>query len=350
MKSDIYILSAKQISIQPPLSDEWTDSPVLHDGQPYVRSTEPDYRQYFTPNETRRYGKILKRALLVSREAMTASGVATPDAIITGTGLGCIENTEIFLETMLRDGEELLKPTHFMQSTHNTISSLIAIDVCCHGYNSTHSHRGVSFENALLDGFLQLQDGRIHTALTGAHDELTPHLYTLFRRTGYLAPGNAAPGGETAVALMLGAARTEHALCRLRGVTVCYCPDREALPQMLRHFLQDAACSADDIDAVMTGLNGRPENDRVYADICPALFPGKPLLRYRHLFGESFTAPAFGAYAAATCLAQGRIPGCLAADAETPPPARAENILLYNHFENKNHSFILLSSCGKSSC
>jgi 3-oxoacyl-(acyl-carrier-protein) synthase len=127
-KNEPYILSAKQISIQQPLADEWMDRPVFYD-EPYVRSIEPDYKQYFTSNESRRYGKILKRALLVSRQAMLASGISNPGAIITGTGLGCIENTEIFLETMLRDGEELLKPTHFMQSTHNTIGSMIAIEI-----------------------------------------------------------------------------------------------------------------------------------------------------------------------------------------------------------------------------
>ena len=72
-------------------------------------------------------GKILKRAVATSKEALNASGLNTVDAIITGTGYGCIENTEFFLDALSREGEQLLKPTYFMQSTHNTVSSLVAI-------------------------------------------------------------------------------------------------------------------------------------------------------------------------------------------------------------------------------
>jgi 3-oxoacyl-(acyl-carrier-protein) synthase len=347
--NETYILSAQQISIQAPLSDEWMEKPVFYN-EPYIRSIEPDYRQYFTPNEGRRYGKILKRALLVSRRAMQASGISNPDAIITGTGLGCIENTEIFLEAMLHDGEELLKPTHFMQSTHNTISSMIAIDAGCHGYNSTYAHKGLSFEYALLDGFLQLQSGQIRTALIGAHDEMTPNFHTFFRRTAYLGQEHDSPVGETSVALMLGTSRTPPALCRLRGLSLRYTSGKTELQHTLQHFLQQAQCKPEDIDAVMTGINGQPANDRVYAETCPALFPGKPLLRYKHLFGESFTAPALGIYASATCLARERISEYLWVDAGKKTPRKATHILVYNQCENKNHSFILLSSCGKSSC
>ena len=45
-------------------------------------------------------------------------------------------------------GENCLKPSLFMQSTHNTIGSLIGIVLKCHGYNNTYSHEGISFESA----------------------------------------------------------------------------------------------------------------------------------------------------------------------------------------------------------
>ena len=156
MKKDIYINSVKQISAQQPLTDEWFDNPILYNEQ-YIRAIDVDYKQYFSPLKTRRLGKILKRALLTSREAMQESGVSNPDAIITGTGLGCIENTEIFLDKLVREGEEMLNPTHFMNSTHNTISSLVAIDAKCRNYNTTYAHKGMSFECALQDAFLQMQ-------------------------------------------------------------------------------------------------------------------------------------------------------------------------------------------------
>ena len=50
-----------------------------------------------------------------------------PDAIITGTGLGCLEDTEKFLTAMVTNKEEFLTPTSFIQSTHNTVSAQIAL-------------------------------------------------------------------------------------------------------------------------------------------------------------------------------------------------------------------------------
>ncbi|MDR1557961.1 MAG: beta-ketoacyl synthase chain length factor [Tannerellaceae bacterium] len=344
--NDIYILAARQISAQSPLCEAWMDTPVSYD-EAYVRSIDPDYKPYFAPNAARRLGKILKRALLTSRQVMEACRIPHPDAIITATGLGCIENTGFFLDALTREGEELLKPTHFMQSTHNTISSLIAIDAHCHGYNSTYSHKGISFECALLDAFMQLKNGSIQTALVGAHDEMTPDYFKLLKRIGYLGHATNGFSGETALALMLGSVPNGQALCRLQGIEMQYGTDRAALQQTFGRFLQQLAVGPDDIDAVMIGVNGQASNDRCYAELCPVLFPGRKLIRYKHLFGESYTAPGSGLYAAAVCLNRQRIPAHLRMHPSHTEQCGLRHILLYNQFENKNHSFILLSSCGE---
>ncbi|MDR1654113.1 MAG: beta-ketoacyl synthase chain length factor [Prevotellaceae bacterium] len=335
---NIYINSAKQISVQKPLCNDWFDEPVLYNAQ-YVRAMDPDFRQYFTPNEARRYGKILKRALLVSREALKECNLARPDAIITGTGLGCIENTELFLKDMIFNGEECLKPTHFMNSTHNTISSLIAIDTHCCAYNTTYSHKGASFENALLDAFMQLEKHSnsntcsLATALVGAHDEMTPDYFTLLKRIGYLGQGGFA--GETAVAMILATEKSENYLCKIDAVELVYENSADRLHGRI------ALAKRKDIDYVMIGINGNHENDKIYFENCQRLFPNVPLLQYKNVFGESYTASAFGVYAAALCLQKGKIPQNLFAGASQETPLR--NILIYNHFEGKNHSFVLLS-------
>ena len=77
-----------------------------------------------------------------------------------------------------------MKPTHFMQSTHNTISSLIAIRLGAHGYNATYSHRGRSFESALQDAWTQIALGDIDTALVGWFDEMTPALADSLSKQG----------------------------------------------------------------------------------------------------------------------------------------------------------------------
>lgn len=351
--NNIYILAAKQISIQSPLVDDWMDHPVFYH-QPYVCAIDPDYKQYFAPNMARRLDKILKRALLTSRQVMETTGISNPEAIITGTGLGCIENTEFFLEALVREGEEFLKPTYFMQSTHNTIGSLIAIDARCHGYNSTYTHKGISFECALLDAFMQLENGEIQTALVGAYDEMTDKYFVILSRSGYLGQAIGGYSGETALSLMLGSQESKEAICRVSGVEVFFkefkgikeFKELKEFKERLEQMLERAQCEADDIDAVMIGTSGLESNDAVYDAVCPVLFPGKKLLHYKHLFGESYTAPGLGVYAAATCLHQQRIPAHLFIHPQKELQG-IKNILCYNQFENKNHTFTLLSACGK---
>ena len=146
--------------------------------------SEPDYRSLFSVMEARRRGRLLKRAVWTSSQALREAGIDTPDAVIIGTDFGCIENSESFLKALKGMDDAPLRPTHFMQSTHNTISSLIAIRLGAHGYNATYSHRGRSFESALQDAWTQISLGDIDTALVGWFDEMTPALCESLLRQG----------------------------------------------------------------------------------------------------------------------------------------------------------------------
>ena len=123
------------------------------------------------PLVARRLSGVLKRALLTSLVALQRSGIQQPQAIITGTAMGCVVETEKFLTELATDGEGSLKPTNFIHSTHNTISSLIAIHTHCHSYNSTYAHGQRSLESALTDAWLQITLGDLNSALVGWHDE-----------------------------------------------------------------------------------------------------------------------------------------------------------------------------------
>lgn len=138
-------------------------------------SADPDFRQWLSPLESRRMGKLLKRAIVTAQQAMERSGISCPDAIISATRYGCIDNTEKFLRQLSTAGEEQpLSPTSFMQSTHNTIASLIAERHHCHGYNTTYSHGPHSAEAAINDALTQLRLGDISSALVVVNDEMTP--------------------------------------------------------------------------------------------------------------------------------------------------------------------------------
>ena len=141
-------------------------------------------RKYVKPLEARRMGKIMKSALLSSLAALEETGVEVPDAIVTGTAYGCLENSEKLLMQIRDEGEQLLKPTLFMQSTHNTIGSAIAIKTHCHGYNITYTQERRSLEWAMRDAEMLLLTGKAKTVLVGCHDESTDSFNSLLQKAG----------------------------------------------------------------------------------------------------------------------------------------------------------------------
>ena len=143
-----------------------------------------EIRNYVKPLEARRMGKIMKSSLLSSLKALEIAGIDTPDAIITATAWGCLDYSERLLKQLQEEGEALLKPTYFMQSTHNTIGSNIAIRLKCHGYNVTYTHGEKSLDWAIRDAKLLIQSGKYKTVLVGVHDEVTPMMRSLMERLG----------------------------------------------------------------------------------------------------------------------------------------------------------------------
>ncbi len=353
----IFVLSAKQISMQQPLSEEWMDNPIVYD-MPFTRSIDPNFKEYVSPIESRRMGRILKRALATSKEALKAAGCDTVDAIITGTGFGCIENTEFFLDALSNEGEQLLKPTYFMQSTHNTISSLVAIQTKNYNYNATYAHKGISFDSALHDAWLQFGLGKIGSALVGCHDEMTETFYRIMKKGGVMGQDDERCG-EVAVSVVLSSdgsalrpfdgpqgpqAQGPQPLCRLTGLKMVHQPTMNDLMDAVTTMLQSADRSLADVDYILTGISGDFERDKAYLAETKTLFGDKPLLKYKHLFGENFTASGLGFYVAAHCLKAGRVPAHLFVNANEASDRQPACILLFNRSDGKDYTIILLET------
>ena len=147
-----------------------------------------ELKEFVSPMESRRMGKLMKAAHLTSLRALNKAGIECPDAIITATSRGMLEISLQFLDDITAFGEELLKPTLFMQSTHNTLSSAIAIRTKCHGYNTTYSHGDESFDWAMRDAVRLIQTGKVNTVLVGSFDESTPSFSMIAERSGEQAP------------------------------------------------------------------------------------------------------------------------------------------------------------------
>ncbi len=172
---------------------------VLSEQKLSAADADPNFKLYMTPGEARRLGPMLKRTMAVSVQALRDAGeegvAFVPDAIITGTAWGNAESSEAFLRDMLTGGEQLLKPTPFMQSTHNTIGSLIAISTKNHGYNNTHSQGEDSLRMAMLDAWMLMQQGQIKSALVGLHDSVPAAVNEAY----LLVTEDAIPAGKTPI-------------------------------------------------------------------------------------------------------------------------------------------------------
>ncbi|MBR3713014.1 MAG: beta-ketoacyl synthase chain length factor, partial [Bacteroidales bacterium] len=138
-----------------------------------------EIKNYLKPAESRRMGKILKASLLTSLKALKQSGIDVPDAIITATSLGCWENSEKILDDITEP-----KPTLFMQSTHNTIGSNIAIYLKSHGYNITYTQGARSLDCAMRKAALLINSGKATSVLVGLHEETTPKYRELMEKNG----------------------------------------------------------------------------------------------------------------------------------------------------------------------
>lgn len=128
----------------------------------------PDYKTYIPPASLRRFSPVLRMAIAA---AQTCNQTDVPfDSISVGTSLGCLRDTERFLQIFITSTGDTLSPTAFIQSTHNTIAGAISMALENHSYNMTHTQNSLSFETALIDGLLCIQEGK-KNVLVGAADE-----------------------------------------------------------------------------------------------------------------------------------------------------------------------------------
>lgn len=329
-------------------------APLVEHHADFLKCIEPVYKNYINPILSRRMSRLIKMGISAAKICQEETEGIQPDAIITGTGLGSVEDTEKILGEITKE-EKFLNPTPFIQSTYNTISSQIAIILKCHGYNSTYVHRAFSFESVLQDAMMQLEEGSADHVLAGGIDEMTMNHLQITRRIGLwkmtafsnlrllLEPGPGALPGEGAAYFMLSKTQKSSAYAKLAGVETIYKPlDQDQLHQQTKNFLSQLSLTPDKIDLVITGINGDTNWDYVYHDFLMRLFPGKPAAWFKHLCGEYHTATGFGLFVAAHVLKRQVFPEILAFN--DIRPEKMKNILLYNHFRNVNHSLLLIQA------
>ncbi len=127
-------------------------------------------------NMRRRMSSIIKMGVAAAMKSLQELPETKPDAIITTTWLGCLTDSEKFLKNITENGENLLNPTPFIQSTFNAVGGQIALLTKNHSYNNTYTDRKDGLTNAMLDAYMLIKEGKARSVLVGIMNETTPTL------------------------------------------------------------------------------------------------------------------------------------------------------------------------------
>lgn len=314
----------------------------------------PDYKELIPPNMIRRASHVLKMGIGAGLMCLKNDDALPPDAIIVGTAMGCFEDTDKFLRSIDENQERTLTPTSFIQSTHNTVAGQIALLTKNHGYNLTYVHQNLSFEFALLDAMMLLNEKEADKVLVGAVDELIPALIELFERAGHLKKqeDNSSPiwesisngyrAGEGSAFFTLSTSKNERSTSRLSGVrTIQSIQSTEDLNHHVHRFLTDLGLSIDDVSLLLSGANGDTKTDGPILNLSKQL--NIPTAYFKHFCGEYFTSSGFALWLANKIIAKQKIPANSGLSSEID--GKIQHVLIVNHYQNKQYSLICVSLC-----
>jgi 3-oxoacyl-(acyl-carrier-protein) synthase len=322
-----------------------------------LQVVEPDYKQFIQPMQLRRMSRLLKMGVTAAGICLKDATVEKPDAIITGTGLGMMEETEKFLNGILDNGEQLLNPTPFIQSTHNTVGASIAVMLGCNNYNLTYVHGPVSFENALLDSLMWIAERPDDKVLLGGIEEITSDHFMVTESMGFWKTGainnlnllqyhsQGTIAGEGASFFLLTNHEDEKNYAKIKALATKFNPGRKLqAASFIEEFLAENNLKSSDIDLLIMGLNGDPENDAIYGPVQELFGEQTIQTYYKHLCGEHYLASSFALWLAARLAKSQQIPGIIRLN-DVTKTSGIKNILIYNHSKNLHHSFVLVTSC-----
>jgi len=225
-------------------------------------------------------------------------------AVVLGTGFGCIELTEAFLQGAAANGYTQSDPIIFPETLTNAPAAHVARVFGLRGPNVTVTHKGLSGERTLIQVDSLLRSGQADLAIVLAGDTLTRTMYEWFETASALsgaafgqsaAPVPFSPGrdgfvlGENATAVVMESANR----ARSRGAPVYatfrsgfMASDPKAAVSVTRRAL--AGSSPADVRIVVASANGsRTLDDMEGATIREVFGSEAPVIAPKAFLGES---------------------------------------------------------------
>ncbi len=346
-----YIKSKGIVSPQCFINNEnWLDDIEIYETNP-LKNIEPEYKELVHPKYLRKMPVILKTGLYTAMQCLKNAGIENADAIITATGHGCQFELEKFFNQIVENDEDTISPVSFIHSTHSLISSQIAVMLQNHNYNMNYINDNFSFENALIDAMMLLNENEAENVLVGSFDEITEENFSLFDKLNYWKKENinnsvlyntntpGSIGGEGSAFFCISSENNKNCP-EIKSVNVIYKPGKDDIKERLIEITDYSDISINDIDLIILGKNGDVNFDYLYDEFIENNFQQDiASISYKHLCGEYHTSSGFALALASHILEYQKIPASF--QLAVTPMKKINNILIYNHFRGVEHSMIL---------
>lgn len=338
-----YCISAQQDLLQADIEsiNEVVDKKLL--------AIEPSYTQ-IPPGILRRMGKSIRMG--VGAALPLISETSPVDGIIMGSANAGMDDCVKFLNQMVQYEEGQLTPGSFVQSTGNVIAGQLGLISKNKGYNITHIHLGLAFENALIDALMQLNTNPSNAYLLGGVDEISSFHYNIETLAGaykkeeisnknlYESTSAGCVVGEGAAMFIVNGS-ADSAIAKLEAISTLHSTDKELVKQQLELFLQKNLAAGEEVDLFLSGENGDNRTLPFYTACETLLAEDAAVVRYKHLVGDYATASALGLWYACRFLQNQQVPVQMFKKQSTQTGYK--HILMYNNFKGLQHSFILVS-------
>ncbi len=341
----------QSICISPQASFPETDLTQIRESANNLLSVvEPDYPG-IPAGVKRRMGKSVRMA--VGAALPLLQKYPQPDGMIIATANGGMEDCVKFLNQIIEYNEGLLTPANFVQSTSNAAAAQIALVTKNHQYNITHVHRGLAFENALMDTVMSLREYPDSAYLMGCTDEISAYNYNIDGLAGWFRKDpvsnidlftTSAAGtipGEGSFMVWMNNQR-EGAIASLDAIRTVHTEDPAMVLNILKEFLSENFADGEMPDLLLTGENGDNRLLKYYEAVESAFQDTVPVARFKHLCGEYCTATSFACWLSFQILTDGSIPPSVIKKNSSAKPVR--RILIYNNYRGAQHAFILVSA------
>lgn len=259
------------------------------------RAQEPDYSHWIAPMKLRRMPRLVKMGMAATKLCFEDN--TPPVSVHIGSAYCMLQESETFLKSLIDLHEEALPPTPFIQSTHNTVSGALALDAKVHGHNFTFSHRGHSFENALLDAqlFGEEENHKNQYQLLGAMEEITPLAFKTMQASGCISP-QGLPAGEGVSVFKVSPqiCSDSFALIRDYQLEKKKTPGSTEIHEKMAQFINRQENKPVNSDFVVFSYDPNPTGEKTFQTIKETFFPENETITALAYSGVYPTASAFG--------------------------------------------------------